>query len=103
MPSTYLVKWGLPLLFVLLGALFALAVVETVLWQTDPHRRLPPNGRKDGVRYTWGQVVKSNKLGFRERELDAQKSPDAWRLMVLGDSLTWGGWACQRGALFQSD
>lgn len=39
---------------------------------------------------TWGHTVTLNSLGFREREFNARKLPGTFRVMVLGDSLTWG-------------
>src|SRR5204863_3963757 len=31
-----------------------------------------------------------NSLGFRDRELSPKKSPEEFRVLVLGDSITWG-------------
>jgi len=63
----------------------AFSITEAVLrWQAS---RLPPN---DYCTVTWGYPVVNNHLGFREREFDIPKSPDCFRIMVLGDSLTWG-------------
>ncbi len=63
----------------------ALAVTEGFLrWQA---RQLPPN---DYCTITWGYPVVNNHLGFREREFDIPKPPGCFRIMVLGDSLTWG-------------
>lgn len=39
---------------------------------------------------TWGHKVTNNKLGFREREFAIPKPDGLYRVMVLGDSLTWG-------------
>ncbi len=39
---------------------------------------------------TWGHEVQNNSLGFREREFARGQSSDSYRIMVLGDSLTWG-------------
>jgi lysophospholipase L1-like esterase len=44
---------------------------------------------EDGV-YTWGHRVINNRFGFRERELQIPKPAGVCRIMVLGDSLTWG-------------
>ena len=41
-------------------------------------------------RYTWGHRVSDNSLGFREREFALPKPPGVCRVMVLGDSFTWG-------------
>ena len=40
--------------------------------------------------YSWGQVIVSNKFKFREREFDRPKPADTCRIVVLGDSFTWG-------------
>ncbi len=62
---------------------------EYYLKLTDPKYHLPPNGIVDGKLYTWGHLVVNNKYGFRERDFDIPK-PKVYRIMVLGDSLTWG-------------
>ena len=62
-----------------------LVVMELVLWGVDVSR--PTN---DVRNYTWGREVRWNGLGFRERDFDTPKPPDTFRVMVLGDSLTWG-------------
>lgn len=77
--------------FILVIAL-ALAVgipflVEFGLWLDS--LRFPINGARDGQHYTWGHPVVSNESGFREREFE-KKRPDAWRVLVLGDSITYG-------------
>lgn len=63
----------------------ALSVTEAFLrWQAG---RLPPN---DYRTVTWGYPIVTNHLGFREREFAIPKPPGCFRIMVLGDSLTWG-------------
>ncbi|HEV3341070.1 MAG TPA: SGNH/GDSL hydrolase family protein [Pirellulales bacterium] len=52
----------------------------------------PPN---DYTTVTWGQRVRKNSLGFREREVTA-KAAGVYRIMVLGDSLTWGAGLAER-------
>jgi lysophospholipase L1-like esterase len=39
---------------------------------------------------TWGHRVHKNSFGFRERELPPIKLVNTYRIMVVGDSLTWG-------------
>ena len=56
----------------------------------SPYNRLPVNGIVNGKLYTWGHIVENNRLGFRERDFKIPKPPDVYRIMVLGDSLTWG-------------
>ena len=49
------------------------------------------NGVKDGVYYTWGKEVKANNLTWRDdKDVIIPKPEDEFRIMVLGDSLTWG-------------
>jgi len=42
------------------------------------------------ILYTWGNPVINNSFGFREREFAIPKPDNVFRIMVLGDSLTWG-------------
>jgi hypothetical protein len=49
--------------------------------------RYPPN---DGWTVTWGHRVVNNRFGFREREVAVPKPTGTLRVLVLGDSLTWG-------------
>jgi lysophospholipase L1-like esterase len=56
----------------------------------SPYRHLPINGFVNGKRYTWGHLVENNRYGFRERNFQQPKPSDTYRVMVLGDSLTWG-------------
>ena len=51
---------------------------------------LPVNGGADGRLYTWGHLVETNRFGFRERDFVSPKPPGVYRIMVLGDSFTWG-------------
>lgn len=67
-----------------------LYAVELGLGVTDPVRGLPADGWIGAKRLTWGHEVRLNKLGLRERELPSRKPAGAYRVMVLGDSLTWG-------------
>ena len=62
-----------------------LLVMELVLWGLEISR--PTN---DELTYTWGREVWWNAHGFRERDFDTPKPLDTFRVMVLGDSLTWG-------------
>jgi len=39
---------------------------------------------------TWGHQVVNNTIGFRERDFKTPKPQDIYRIMVIGDSLTWG-------------
>ena len=67
-----------------------LYTAELCFWLADPQRKLPPASyEQDGLRYTWGHPVHRNQLGFRSRDV-APKPEGVLRIMVLGDSLTWG-------------
>ncbi|MCB1791187.1 MAG: hypothetical protein KDJ24_12900 [Gammaproteobacteria bacterium] len=41
-------------------------------------------------RWTWGHRVENNRFGFRGREFEVPKPKNTLRIMVIGDSLTWG-------------
>jgi lysophospholipase L1-like esterase len=56
----------------------------------SPYNYLPMNGMVEGKLYTWGHLVKNNRYGFRERDFKNPKPSGIYRVMVLGDSLTWG-------------
>lgn len=62
--------------------------LEVYYWAALPAR--PGNGFHDGEVYTWGHRVRFNRAGFREREFAMPKPPGVYRIVVLGDSLTWG-------------
>lgn len=44
----------------------------------------------DSKFYTWGHLVKNNRFGFREKEIDSVRIQKAYKIMILGDSFTWG-------------
>lgn len=76
---------------VFVNAILILAILYSFEFLASPFRKLPHNnGVVDGQRYTWGHLVTNNRFGFREREFVTPKPEDAFRVMVLGDSLTWG-------------
>ncbi len=64
--------------------------VEFYLGARERSLNLPIDGFHDGVRYTWGHKIIRNKFGFREREIATPKPSGTYRIMVLGDSLTFG-------------
>ena len=81
-------------LFSAFAAFVAMALILGMLWVAEfslsPYRGLPPDGWIGGERYTWGHLVENNAHGFRERDFESPKPPGVYRVMVLGDSLTWG-------------
>ena len=81
-------------LFSAVAASVAAGLVLGALWVAEvslsPYRGLPPDGWIGGERHTWGHRVDNNAYGFRERDFASPKPPGVYRVMVLGDSLTWG-------------
>jgi hypothetical protein len=98
--------WRVRALAVILGAIVATAVamvaVEAwVRWQWDPTRGTPGFYLSDpllGQRLApgyrgWfaGTPVRINSLGFRdERDYSLEKAPNTFRILILGDSVTFG-------------
>jgi len=80
--------------FSILTAFVAVALVSAVLFGYEfffnPYVGMPQNGWIGNELYTWGHLVKNNRYGFRERNFDSPKPAGMYRIMVLGDSLTWG-------------
>jgi hypothetical protein len=72
------------------GVIISLYLSEGFLWLINPHRKLPINGWIDDEFYTWGHLVNVNRFGFREKDFEIPKPTNTKRIMVLGDSLTWG-------------
>ncbi len=64
--------------------------LELVLRWTEPLRGLPIEGFYNDYFYTWGKLVYVNRLGFRERDFSETKAANAYRIMLLGDSYTYG-------------
>lgn len=79
-----------------LTGLFLVYAVEFGLWWTDPRRGLPFDGDKNGIYYTWGHPwtvqhrIIWNGWHFRTRRFDVPKPKGLRRVMVVGDSLTFG-------------
>jgi lysophospholipase L1-like esterase len=74
--------------------LFNIVMIAGILYGFEflfsPFRRLPQNGIFNGKQYTWGHLVENNRYGFRERDFETPKPAEVFRIMVLGDSFTWG-------------
>lgn len=64
--------------------------LELILRWTDPMRGLPIEGFYNDYFYTWGKLVYENRYHFRERNFSETKGTNSYRLMVLGDSYTYG-------------
>ncbi|MBI1739036.1 MAG: SGNH/GDSL hydrolase family protein [Acidobacteria bacterium] len=59
------------------------------MWQSDPlvGYKNKPNFHE----YVWGFVpLSTNSMGYRGHEVAAPKPPGTYRIMALGDSITWG-------------
>lgn len=74
----------------LLIVALCLFILELVFAFTNPLRKLPENGFIDGKLFTWGHEVVVNNFGFRDGEIISPKPEGIYRIIVLGDSLTWG-------------
>jgi lysophospholipase L1-like esterase len=74
--------------FVILATM--LYAFEGYLRLTDPLKKYSPDGMVGGITYTFGHRVDNNRYGFRERDFMVPKPQGVYRIMVLGDSLTWG-------------
>jgi len=74
------------LMFSGLAFFICLSLVETILGLVQTSER-PPN---HPPKVTWGHEVHTNALGFRDQEFESPKPPETYRVMVLGDSFTWG-------------
>jgi len=76
------------------GLFFSFLLIYCVEWGltlVNPKNELPFNGFNDkGQRITWGHSVVNNSFGFRDREWEVPKSEGIYRILLLGDSLTWG-------------
>ena len=56
----------------------------------SPYEDTPVEAWIDGEVYTRGHLVKNNRYGFRQRDFTTPKPAGVYRVMVLGDSFTWG-------------
>ena len=72
---------------ILSAAEWRLYLKDAELW-----KRYGKNGVFEDGRFTWGHRVVRNRfsVGYRERDFAVPKPPDVYRIMVLGDSFTWG-------------
>ena len=69
------------LLLITLSLFFCFLIAEIILRIIDPKQ---PKGT------TYGYKLRYNSLGFRDRDYLIPKSVNKYRIVVLGDSFTWG-------------
>jgi hypothetical protein len=50
----------------------------------------PPNDYRGKGMLTWGNPVRRNNLNYRDKDVTISKPKGVFRIMVLGDSFTWG-------------
>ncbi len=62
----------------------------TQLKRTDPNPNLSFTNRPYGHAFLMGQDVQISSQGLRDREFSLQKPPGTYRIMMLGDSTTFG-------------
>ncbi|MCB0319508.1 MAG: SGNH/GDSL hydrolase family protein, partial [Bdellovibrionales bacterium] len=77
-------------LIAVLSLFVSLVILEYCLPHFDVNSGLPPNGQVAGKRYTWGHEVRKNSFGARGPEPAIPKPPNVYRVLIIGDSLTWG-------------
>jgi lysophospholipase L1-like esterase len=85
----FLMKFKLLILNIFL-VLLILYATEAFLFFTNPQHHLPRHGYHDGVLYSRGHIIRENSNHFRDKEFNPTKQPDSFRVMILGDSLTYG-------------
>jgi len=66
------------------GATFEGSVYE---FCASRHHRLLPNGRFRHTSYEYDYIWANNSLGMRDRERPRQKPQEAFRILILGDSM----------------
>jgi lysophospholipase L1-like esterase len=87
-----------------LSILFCVAGVEIGLRATGnfapaSFHKLKPNSEFKDVETDWNVVYKTNSLGFRDEEHPVEKTKGLTRIVVLGDSFTFGQ-GCERAQIF---
>lgn len=84
-------SWVAIVLLNLFLIFIAASLAELYSWWDNPHKGVPEKfSVVDGMRYTYGRPVHLNALGFRDSEIPARASSKDIRIVVLGDSFTWG-------------
>jgi len=66
------------------------AILVPLLLCEGTLRLLDARRPQNDAQWTWGYRIRKNALGFREQEVTLPKPAGLFRIMVLGDSLTWG-------------
>ena len=64
------------------GTSFLVRYDPVLGWRNPPGERVPAQGNQ--------REIAIDSLGFRDREYPVRKAPGTFRVLVLGDSLTWG-------------
>jgi len=77
-------------LIILFNVLAIFGILYAVEYLFSPYKGLPRNDQSSDTQYSWGRLVELNRFGFRERDFETPKAPNTFRIMVLGDSFTWG-------------
>ena len=91
-------------ILLVLSIVFCAAGLEIGLRATgnfapDTFHKLKPKSEFNDVATDWNVVYKTNSLGFRDEEHPLEKSKGLTRIVVLGDSFTFGQ-GCERGQIF---
>jgi len=73
----------------ILGMIFGLLIAEVAsrVIYTEPWYQLLID---EQFKYVQGDYIRHNSLGLRDKEYPVQKSPNSKRVMILGDSFTYG-------------
>lgn len=75
----------------LVGTILAVSLGEVVLRIVYRHDFVPPSHRNWRLRKVWDlQFGRLNALGFRDRERESYKREGVFRIVAIGDSLTYG-------------
>jgi lysophospholipase L1-like esterase len=97
-------KFGRKLALLFVSLLLSLLAVEGGLRAFGAYapvtmHRLPPNSEFKDVQTDWSITYKTNSLGFRDEEHPLAKEKGVIRVVVIGDSFTFGQ-GCERGQIF---
>lgn len=74
-------SWRANVLLLFASSAFCVVVIEVFLGLIEP---------KSAPGTTYGKMIHINSDGFRDHEFAIPKAPNTYRILVLGDSFTWG-------------